>query len=84
MRRGLERAAHEAGNIDLIIADNQLNGDRAMEIADRFVEQNLDLVIEYQIDAQAGNRIMDRYRQADIPVIAVDIPHDRRDVLRGG
>ena len=74
VRRGLERAAHETGNIDLIIADNQLNGDRAVEIADQFVQQDLDLVIEYQIDAQAGNRIMDRYRQADIPVIAVDIP----------
>jgi ribose transport system substrate-binding protein len=74
VRRGLERAAHEAGNIDLFIADNQLNGDRAVEIADQFVQQNLDLVIEYQIDAQAGNRIMDRYRQAGIPVIAVDIP----------
>ncbi len=74
VRRGLERAAHEAGNIDLIIADNQLNGDRAVEIAEQFVRQDLDLVIEYQIDARAGNRIMDRYRQADIPVIAVDIP----------
>jgi ribose transport system substrate-binding protein len=74
VRRGLERAAHEAGNIDLIIADNQLNGERAVEIADRFVQQDLDLVIEYQIDAQAGNRVMDRYRQADIPVIAIDIP----------
>jgi ribose transport system substrate-binding protein len=74
VRRGLERAAHDAGNIDLIIADNQLNGDRAVEIADRFVEQDLDLIIEYQIDAHAGNRIMDRYRRANIPVIAVDIP----------
>ncbi len=74
MRRGLERAAHEAGNIDLIIADNQLNGDRAVEIAEQFVQQNLDLVIEYQIDARAGNRITDRFRQAGIPVIAVDIP----------
>jgi len=31
-------------------------------------------VIEYQIDEKAGNRIMDRFRQAGIPVIAVDIP----------
>ncbi len=74
VRRGLERAAHAAGNIDLIIADNQLDGDRALEIADQFVQQGLDLVIEYQIDAQAGHRIMDRYRQVGIPVIAVDIP----------
>ena len=74
VRRGLERAAHEAGNIDLIIADNQLSGEVALEIADHFAAQNLDLVIEYQIDAQMGNRIMDYFRQADIPVIAVDIP----------
>ncbi len=74
VRRGLERAAHEAGNIDLIIADNQLDGDRAVEIAGRFVQQDRDLIIEYQIDAQAGNRSMDRCRQAGIPVIAVDIP----------
>ncbi len=74
VRRGLERAAQEAGNIDLIIADNQLNGKVAMEVAERFLTQNLDLVIEYQIDEQAGNRIIDRFRQANIPVIAVDIP----------
>ena len=31
-------------------------------------------MIEFQIDAEAGNIIMDRFRQAEIPVIAVDIP----------
>jgi ribose transport system substrate-binding protein len=74
VRRGLERAAHEAGNVDLIIADNQLSGKVAMQVAERFLEQSLDLMIEYQIDEQAGNRIIDRFRRADIPVIAVDIP----------
>ncbi len=74
VRRGLERAAHVAGNIDLIMADNQLSGKVALEVAEHFLAQELDLVIEYQIDEQAGSRIMDRFRQADIPVIAVDIP----------
>jgi len=74
VRRGLERAASEAGNIDLIIADNRLSGDVALEVAESFLNQNLDLVIEYQIDEQAGNRIIDRFRQANLPVIAVDIP----------
>jgi ribose transport system substrate-binding protein len=36
--------------------------------------QNLDLVIEYQVDEQTGNVLMDRFRRASIPVIAVDIP----------
>ena len=50
VRRGIERAAHEAGNIDLVLADNQLDGSVALEVADRLLAQNLDLVIEYQVD----------------------------------
>ncbi len=74
VRRGLERAAQEAGDIDLVLADNQLDSLVALQVAERFAEQGLDLVIEYHIDEQAGNRIMDRFQQAGIPVIAVDIP----------
>ena len=74
VRRGVERAAQAAGNIDLVLADNQLSGKVALQVADRLTEQKPDLVIEYQIDEQAGNRIMSKFRQAGIPVIAVDIP----------
>ena len=74
VRRGIERAAHDAGNIDLVLADNQLSGKVAIEVADRLLAQNLDLVIEYQVDEQTGNVLMDRFRRASIPVIAVDIP----------
>jgi ribose transport system substrate-binding protein len=34
----------------------------------------VDLIIEYQFHAQAGNVIMDKLKRAGIPVIAVDIP----------
>jgi ribose transport system substrate-binding protein len=74
VRRGIERAAQTAGNIDLVLADNQLSGDVALEIADRFAAQGFDLVIEYQIDEQVGGRIMDKFQRAGIPVIAIDIP----------
>jgi ribose transport system substrate-binding protein len=74
VRRGVERAAQAAGNIDLVLADNQLSGQVALQVADRLMEQKPDLVIEYQIDEQAGNRIMAKFRRAGIPVIAVDIP----------
>jgi ribose transport system substrate-binding protein len=74
VRRSLERAAKKAGNIDLLVADNQLDQAVAVQVAERFLTQDLDLVIEYQIDDQTGNRIMSRFRQAGIPVIAVDIP----------
>ena len=74
VRLGLEQAAAARKNIDLLIRDNDLNRRRALENVDWFIAHGVDLVIEYQIDAEAGNIIMDRFRQAEIPVIAVDIP----------
>lgn len=74
VRLGLEQAAATHKNIELLIRDNDLDRRRALHNADWFVAQNVDLVIEYQIDAEAGNIIMDRFRQANVPIIAVDIP----------
>ncbi len=74
VRRGLERAARQAGNVDLVLADNRLDADTALKVADHFLSQSLDLVIEYQIDEQIGNRLMSRFQSAGLPVIAVDIP----------
>lgn len=74
VRRGLERAAKDASNIDLIVADNQLSGDIALRIADDLINKGIDLMIEYQIDQTVGSLLMNKFRQANIPVIAVDIP----------
>lgn len=74
VRRGLEQAAQNASNIDLILADNQLSGEVALRVADRLIAEGVDLVIEYQIDEKAGGLIMDKFKEADVPVIAVDIP----------
>ena len=74
VRRSLERAAKEAGNIDLILADNQLDGDVALAVADRLIAAQPDLVIEYQIEERQNAVLMEKFRRANIPVIAVDIP----------
>lgn len=74
VRRGLERAAANLNNIDLVITDNKLSGTEALRVADKLIARSVDLVIEYQIDYKTGNLIMDKFRQANIPVIAVDIP----------
>lgn len=74
VRRGLEEAVAEAGNIDLIVADNELDGEVALHVAERLVAKEVDLAIEYQIDEKVGTRIMNTFQQAGIPVIAVDIP----------
>ena len=74
VRHGLEQVAHTLGNIDLIMADNRLDGEVAMKVADRLVTENIDLVIEYQIDEYVGGLVASKFHEAKIPVIAVDIP----------
>ncbi len=74
VRRGLERAVQEVGNIDLIAADNQLDGQAALHVAERLIAKEVDLVVEFQIDQTVGSVIMNKFQQANIPVIAVDIP----------
>jgi ribose transport system substrate-binding protein len=74
VRRSLERAVAREGAVELLLRDNALDRQTALENAEWFVAQEVDLLIEYQIDAQAGNVIMDRLNRAGIPVIAVDIP----------
>ncbi|MFN2164405.1 MAG: substrate-binding domain-containing protein [Candidatus Promineifilaceae bacterium] len=74
VRRSLERAAADVGSIDLVTADNQLSGEEALRVADRLVQRDIDLAIEYQIDYKAGSLIMDKFQRANIPVVAVDIP----------
>ncbi len=74
VRRSLERASQRFDNIEILIRDNNLDRQMALENAEWFVANGVDLVIEYQVDARAGNIIMDKFNQANIPVIAVDIP----------
>ncbi len=73
VRRSLEEAAQKH-DVDLILADNQLNRDHALHIADNLSQRDIDLLIEYQIDVSANNRIVNRFQQRGIPIIAVDIP----------
>jgi ribose transport system substrate-binding protein len=74
VRRGLEQAAQDVSDIDLILADNQLSGQVALRVADRLIAEGVDLAIEYQIDDRVGGLLMDKFNRANIPVIAVDIP----------
>ena len=74
VRRSLEKAAQESEQVELIVADNQLNPQIALQVADELIAQNIDLVIEYQIDENTGNLIAHKFHQANIPVIAIDIP----------
>ena len=74
VRRGLERAAKALQNVDLVVADNALSAERALHIADQLIRRQVDVAIEYQIDFKTGSMIMDKFKRAGVPVIAVDIP----------
>jgi ribose transport system substrate-binding protein len=74
VRQGIEQAAKQAGNIDLVEANNNLDGATALANADNFITQQVDGVVEFQTDAKFGNVIMDKFRSHNIPVIAIDIP----------
>src|SRR5713101_6834159 len=74
VRQSIEQAAKQAGNIDLVEANNNLDGATALANADNFITQQVDGVIEFQTDAKFGNVIMDKFRAHNIPVIAIDIP----------
>jgi len=69
------RSTAIATGIELIILDNQYNGEIARQNIEDFIRQQVDLVIEFQTDRLAAPIIADRLAASGIPLIAVDIPH---------
>ena len=73
VREGIEKAA-KANNVELVVADNKLDGATALANADNFLTQGVDGVIEFQTDENFGKSIMAKMNAKKIPVIAIDIP----------
>lgn len=74
VEKSLRLAAASAG-VDLVVLDNRYDSKVALDNADEFVRQRVDLVIEFQIDQHIAPIIADKIYGAGIPLIAVDIPH---------
>jgi ribose transport system substrate-binding protein len=70
----LERAAKEEG-IELISLDNRYSAKIAQRNADLLVREKVDLAIEFQTDETVAPIVAAKYREAGIPMIAIDIPH---------
>ncbi|WP_269585085.1 sugar ABC transporter substrate-binding protein [Roseibium sp. Sym1] len=64
----------EAAGIELVIADNRLDGPTALSNANSFTQRDVDYVIEFQTDANFGQQIMQVFDNAGIAVTAIDIP----------
>ncbi len=70
----LKLAASSFG-IDLLVLDNRYDAVSAVRNAEQFVQQRVDLVIEFQVEQNVAAVIADKISAAGIPLIAVDIPH---------
>src|SRR5881296_1178319 len=70
----LQRAAVAEG-IELISLDNRYSAKIAQRNADLLVREKVDLVIEFQTDETVAPIVAAKYREAGIPMIAIDIPH---------
>jgi ribose transport system substrate-binding protein len=69
------RAAAAASGVDLVIRDNRYDADTAVKNAKEFVEEGVDLIIEFQIEEHVAPSIGHIVARAGIPLIAIDIPH---------
>jgi ribose transport system substrate-binding protein len=68
-------AAAAASGVELLILDNRYDASVAIQNAEEFVAKRVDLVLEFQVEEAAAPRIAHIFRKADIPLIAVDVPH---------
>ena len=74
VQSGLVRAA-EREHVELIIVDNKYQPKVALKNAELLIRDGVDLVIEFQTDEAVAPAIAAKYREAGIPLIAIDIPH---------
>jgi ribose transport system substrate-binding protein len=71
---GLVRAA-ELAQVELVSLDNRYDAKTALRNADHLIREAVDLVIEFQADEAVAPAIASKYLEANIPFIAIDIPH---------
>src|SRR5208337_4716925 len=68
-------AAAAASGVELLILDNRFDPDAAIQNAEEFVAKRVDLVLEFQVEEAVAPRIAHIFKKADIPLIAIDVPH---------
>jgi ribose transport system substrate-binding protein len=70
----LVRAADSA-NVELVVLDNRYDAKTALRNVDHLIREEVELVIEFQADEAVAPAIARKYLEAEIPMIAIDIPH---------
>lgn len=70
----VENAAAAAG-VELLMLDNRYDPEAAIRNAEEFVRQRVDLVLEFQVAEHVAPHVAHILKKADIPLIAIDVPH---------
>jgi ribose transport system substrate-binding protein len=68
-------AAAAASGVELLMLDNRYDPVVAVENAEEFVARRVDLVIEFQVEEVVAPRVAHIFKKADIPLVAIDVPH---------
>ena len=72
------RAGSQLSSVSIsLVLDNHYDAQVAIENAETFIRERVDIVIEFQVDEHVAPIIADKIAEAGIPLIAVDIPHPR-------
>ncbi len=72
--RSLRHAAGASG-VELVELDNCYDASTAVKNAEEFIKSRVDLIIEFNVEQQVAPIIGDKVAAANIPLIAIDIPH---------
>ncbi len=67
--------AAAASGVELLVLDNRFDPDVAVQNAEEFVVRRVDLVLEFQVEEAVAPRIAHIFKKADIPLVAIDVPH---------
>ena len=70
----LLRAA-EREDVELIVVNNRYQPKVALRNAEHLIKERVDLAIEFQTDEAIAPAIASMYLEANLPLIAIDIPH---------
>ena len=67
--------AAAASGVELLMLDNRNDPETAVRTAEECVAKRVDLMLEFQVEEAVAPRIAHIFKRADIPLIAIDVPH---------
>lgn len=68
-------AAAAAAGVEIIMLDNRQDPDAAIRNARELVERRVDLALEFQVEESVAPHVAHIFKQAEIPLVAIDVPH---------